>query len=374
VRFSLAIIAICLVGFPVISAQSTATGQGAVSGHVYCADTRTPCRFADVKIQRVQKNFHAKKTGGNALELDENSYSAVTGLDGGFLISGVSPGDYYIHSSFPGYLDPFQIVFSEVQGEDTIPLESLEKALPRITVSSGLTANSDLTLSRGAALGGTVRYDDAGPAETVNIVLYRKDKTGKWNRYGDSLFAGYRMSSSFRTDDRGRFYLPGLAPGSYIVEASLPQPHFIPGIGTGLSLTGPDSLRVFNGNKYRLKDAFAIELKEGEDRSDIDIDIPTNGLHMIQGFITSKPVGLPITKGTVDLLDRDDKTVLREADIQQDGSFGFKYVVNGTYLVQVAARADGGEVQYDSQTAPLLVDGDIAGLTYSVSTTKLSTP
>jgi hypothetical protein len=355
VRYLLVILIASLAAFPITSAQSGEAGQGAVSGHVYCADTRTPCRFAQVKIQRVQKDFHAKKTGGKVLEPDNDSYSALTGIDGGFLITGVAPGDYYIHSSFAGYLDPFQAVFSEFQGEDTIPLESLEKILPRLRVSPGLTTTSDLTLARGAALDGTVRYDDGGLAELVNIVLYRKDKTGKWNRYGDSLYAGYRMTSSFRTDDRGRFYLPGLAAGSYRVEASLPQPHFIAGVGTGLSTSGSDSLRVFNGDKYRLKDAPAIELADGEDRTDIEIDIPTDGLHTIQGFITSKPDGRFIMKGTVDLLDPEDKTVLREADIQQDGSFGFNYVVNGAYLVHVAAQADSGVVQYDSLSAPLLV-------------------
>lgn len=368
-RSCLLILTVWLITHSIASAQSAPLTQGSVSGHVYCADTRTPCRFAEVKIQRVQKDFHANKTGGKSLIPDKNSYSALTGIDGGFLITGVSPGDYYIHSSFAGYLDPFEVVFSEVQGEDTIPLESLEKALPRLTVSPGLTTPSDLTLARGASFGGTVRYDDGGLAEVVNIVLYRKDKTGKWNRYGDTLYAGYRMTSNFRTDDRGRFYLPGLPSGSYIVEASLPQPHLIPGVGTGFSSNGPDSLQVFYGDKYRLKDASPIEIKDGEDRQDIDIEIPTNGLHTLQGFITSKPGGNNITKGNVSLLDPDDKTTLREADIQQDGSFSFNYVVNGNYLVQITAQADTG-AQYDSLSLPLLVESDMTDLAYAVSKAK----
>jgi hypothetical protein len=369
-RSLLVVLVACSLSSAITAGQTAAPGQGAVSGHVHCADTNTPCRFAEVKLQRVQPDFHANKTGGNTLIPDKNSYSAFTNIDGGVLITGVPPGDYYIRGAFAGYLDPFQVIFSEVQGEDSIPSEALEKVLPRVTVSAGLTSTSDLTLSRGAALGGTVRYDDGGLAGIVNICLYRKAKTGKWNRYGDSLVAGYRMAPFLRTDDRGRFYLPGLPSGFYVVEVSLPQPHIIPGIGAGFSNNGADSLRVFNGDKYRMKEAPAIELKDGEDRPDIDIDIPTNGLHALQGFITAKPDGHNITKGTVSLLDPDDKTVLREADIQPDGSFGFNYVVNGNYLVQVAAQADSGGVQYDPLSSPLLVESEMTGLVYTVSKAK----
>jgi hypothetical protein len=369
-RYCLLILTALSITPSTIPAQATDTKPGAVSGHVYCADTRTPCRFASVKLHRVQADFHARKTGGKSLVPDNNSYLGLTGIDGGFLISGVAPGDYYIHGTFVGYLDPFEVVFSEVRGEDAIPLESLEKTLPRVTVSSGLTTAFDLTLARGAALGGTVRYDDGGLAGSVNIVLYRKDKTGTWKRYGDMLFAGYRMSSSYRTDDRGRFYLPGLPSGSYVVETSLPQPHLIPGVGTGFSSDGADSLRVFTGGKFRLKDAASIELRDGEDRPDIDIDIPINGLHTLQGFITSKLDGRSITKGTVSLLDPDDKSVLREADIQQDGSFGFNYVVNGSYLLQIAAKTESEEAQFDLLIAPLLVEGDMTDLAYTVSAKK----
>lgn len=354
----------------IIQAQSPEPRPGAVSGHVYCADTRTPCRFASVKIQRVQADFHARKTGGKTLVPDTNSYSGYTGLDGGFLIGGVAPGDYYIHGTFAGYIDPFEAVFSEVQGEDAILLQSLEQALPRITVSAGLTTSSDLTLTRGAALGGMVRYDDGGLAESVNIVLYKKDKNAKWNRYGDTLYAGYRMSSFFRTDDRGRFYLPGLPAGSYIVEASLPQPHVIPGIGTGFSSDGADSLRVYTGNKFRLKDASPIDVKDGEDRPDIEIDIPISGLHTLQGFITSKPDGRSVTKSTVSLLDPDDKSVLREAEIQQDGSFGLNYVVNGSYFLKIAAKTDSEEDLFNPLSVPLLVESDLTDLAYTVSRSK----
>ncbi|MGC1463542.1 MAG: carboxypeptidase-like regulatory domain-containing protein [Terracidiphilus sp.] len=360
-------VAFCLTP-PVVSAQPEVLKPGAVAGHVYCSDMNRPCRFAEVNIHRVQADFHANKTGGTSFTPDKNAHSATTGIDGGFLITGVPPGDYYVRSHFAGYLDPFQVVFSETEAEETIPSEDLEKVLPRITVSAGMTTSSDLTLSRGASLEGTVRYDDGAPAGFVNFCLYRKSTTGKWNKFGDSLVAGYRMTSFARTDDRGRFYFPGLPSGFYIVEASLPQTRIIPGIGAGFSSNGADSLRVFNGDKYRMKDAPPIELKDGEDNHGIDIVIPTNGLLALQGFIIAKADGHSLSKGTVSLLDPDDKTILREADIQKDGFFAFNYVTSGNYLVQVEAQANAGELPYESLSVPLRVGSDMPDLTFAVST------
>lgn len=301
--------------------------------------------------------------------LQSGSYSASTGLDGGFQIDSVDPGDYYVTVYLAGYLDPSGLAYGEAQGGGSLSHQELAKQLNRITVSPGLTTTSNLIVSRGASLGGTVRFDDGGVASTVAIYLYQKDGTGKWNPYG-GMFLGRTSPSSTTTNDRGRWYFSGLPSGSYIIEASLPQPINISGLGIGLSSKGSDSLQVFNGDKYRLKEAPAVELSDGEDRPDIDIDIPTTGLNTLQGFVTAKPDGRSITKGTVSLLDPDDKTILRNAAIQPDGSFSFNFVVSESYIMQIAAQSDGGRVQYDSLSVPLLVEGDMIGLSYAVSTAK----
>jgi hypothetical protein len=376
-RSLLFIFAVCLIAPCTISAQSPAPRLGAVSGYLSCADTHTPCRYAEVKIKSIQSFAHPKQfdkdkhsfSDEDMAELQSGSFSATTGLDGGFQINSVDPGDYYLTVYLAGYLDPSGLAYSEAQGGGSLSPQELAKHLNRITVSPGLTTTSNLTISRGASLGGTVRFDDGGVASTVAIYLYRKDGTGKWCPYG-GMFMGQFSPSSTTTNDRGRWYFSGLPSGSYIIEASLPQPKFYNGIGLGLSSKGSDSLHVFNGDKYRLKEAPAIELSDGEDRSDIDIDIPTTGLNTLQGFITAKPDGRSVTKGAVSLLDPDDKSILRETSIQQDGSFSFNYLASGTYIVQIAAQADGGGVQYETLSVPLLVEGDMTGLSYAVSKAK----
>ena len=133
--------------------------------------------------------------------------------------------------------------------------------------------------------------------------------------------------------------------------------------------TSGDALQVFNGDKYRLRDAPPIELHGGEDRSDIDIILPTNGLHSIHGSITAKSDGHNITHGDVRLLDPDDKTMLRETQIQGDGSFLFNYVVNGSYLVEISPQADKSAL-YQPLSSPLLVESDIPSLTYALVPAK----
>jgi hypothetical protein len=172
----------------------------------------------------------------------------------------------------------------------------------------------------------------------------------------------------------GRFYAPGLAPGMYLVEATLPEFVGLPVSITdttsmAITSTSGDALQVFNGDKYRLRDAPPIELREGEDRRDIDITLPTDGLHSIHGSVTAKSDGHNITHGDVRLLDPDDKTMLRETQIQGDGSFLFNYVVNGSYLVEISPQADKSAL-YQPISSPLLVESDIPSLTYALVPAK----
>jgi hypothetical protein len=348
-----------------------------VTGHVNCSDTHTPCRFASVILQPAQTVDHAEAVGLNKLAesdwkaLDSSSYSAATGIDGSFQINGVAPGDYYVHSVFVGYLDPYNLALTGALDSPAQSLEAIKKNVPRVTVAAGKITSADLTLVRGASLGGTIRFDDGGFAYLAAIRLYRKDSVGNWNKYGDSRIGGIRFDRTWNTDDRGHFAVEGLVPGTYTVEATLPEPANLGGLGVGLAIGGTNSLSVYNGDKSKLKDAVPIELTEGEDRSDVDITIPTTALHSLEGTVTANPDGRLVTKGTVRLLDPEDKTVLREVNLNKDGSFKFNLVLSGSYIVQVAAQAEGSvrqaASQYKTLTAPLPVESDISDLNYTVS-------
>jgi hypothetical protein len=358
------------------NAQSPAPATGSVTGRVFCTDTHTPCRFASVTLQSVQSVAHTKSVGIDKMNeadwkaMQGGSYFGMTGIDGNYVIEGVPPGEYYIHSNFKGYLDPYELALGGSLGDSALGIADIEKTVPKITVAADKPVNADLSLTRGAALEGVIRYDDGAPVYLASVHIYRKDAGGQWNQYGAGYLAGHHMVEAEITDDRGRFFFPGLVPGIYVVEADLPQPHILSGIGIGLSSSGAGSIKVYNGNKYRRKDAAPVELKEGEDRSDIEIDIPTNALHTLQGAVNSQSDGRPIVKGTVRLLDPDDKTVLRDSEIHKDGSFSIPLVPSGPYLLELTPQEDDrgkASPRYKPITVPLDVENDLLDLTYSVA-------
>ncbi|MDQ2833712.1 MAG: carboxypeptidase-like regulatory domain-containing protein [Acidobacteriota bacterium] len=347
--------------------------SGAVSGHLYCADTHAPCRFGTVSIQSAPP---AKADSGPPVHGDGRSYSAATDMDGAFQIGDVPPGDYYILGRFAGYISPYDVLVNE--SKDTVSLNSpgLGYALNRITVDAGRTTVSDLTMNRGGTLEGVVVYDDGSPAVNLPTHLFRKDAEGHWKFYtnssGNSSLATLGMSDA-QTDDRGRFYYPGLPPGTYTVEASLREYTFLPGTIVGrqsleVKVTKGDALGVYFGNKYRQREAAAIELRGSEDHSGVDITMAVVGLHTVRGTVTAKADGSSIKHGTVRLLDPEDKTKLRETEIQS-GSFLLHYVASGSYLVEVNAAGSKDAGAYEGMTAALLVDGDVDDLAYALPAT-----
>jgi hypothetical protein len=298
-------------------------------------------------------------------------------MDGAFQINGVAPGDYFILGRFAGYVSPYDVLVNESKEEPALNSPGLGYALNRITVDASRTTVSDLTLSRGGTIEGTVLYDDGSPAVNLPVHLFRKSADGKWKAYrntsGNSTMAPLGLSDT-QTDDRGRFYYPGLPPGIYTVDTNLREFAFMPTtiVGTqsiDVKFTKGDALKVFYGDKYREREASSIELRGSEDRTGIDITVPVSGLHTVQGTVTAKADGRAIDHGTVRLLDPTDKTILRETAIQTDGSFAFHYVVNDSYLVEVNGQTQASSA-FEKITTPLLVDKDIGNLEYSLSATQ----
>jgi len=358
----------CALVPSVAFAQATAS----VSGHVLCTDTRTPCRFATITLQGVDSAARTTAKSQNQPK-DTGVYRGIAGFDGSYQINGVTPGDYYVLAVLPGYLNPVDQLLSNQPPDAHFTQDVLDKVLPRVTVAPNRPASADITLQRGASLSGTVRFDDGGPAIGFTITVFLKDKNGQWknyaNRAGNEPLSA--IGAAVRTDDRGHFYEPALPHGTYIVEAHLQE--YIPlplsityNEGAIVSDQRQNALRIFYGDKFRMKEAKPVELSEGEDHSDIDITISTDGLHTVRGSVNSKS-GEPIPNGEVSLSDPDDKTVIRTAGIQRDGSFNFSYLPGGTYQITIKGNSGKGETDFQSLNSTLVVDNDLTDLTYNLA-------
>jgi hypothetical protein len=273
-----------------------------------------------------------------------HTYSAATDISGGFEIKGVVPGKYFVLGRLQGYLCSYDVLRSEYDGDAKPPTNGLNASLMRVTVASGQTANITITLSRGASLGGTVSYDDGAAAINLPVHLFRKDSAGVWKGFTNS----YKVMVTLRE--------AVVVPTTITGQQSLK-----------VSVTTGDALRVFNGGKFRLRDAPEVDLQEGEERTDVDLSIPTTGLRTVRGVVVKQTDQQPITAGAVRLLDPQDKSLLRETTIQVDGSFVLDYVPDGSYLINVEPGRDRNSSHgYAALTVPLNIASDLSDLNYGV--------
>lgn len=368
-----------------VSATST------VSGHVYYADTNGPARMATVVLQPAQAvdAYDPDKESG----VSNRAEAVQTMLDGSFVIAHVAPGTYYVLASAPGYISPLASVLSH-PGEEAPLGESISKRIgevvPRLTVQANLSATVNVTLERGAAVSGTVQYDDGSPAAGMNVHLLVRSKEG-WTDSPSSPFD--HVNHTATTDDQGSYRISGLLPGEYVAEVQLNLTKwtfsFFGGGGSGVSSSsGSPAVSIYSGNTTRVRDAKPFALKQGEERHGEDLQIPVSKLHTVRGSMIAKHDGHVINGGHLSLLNGDDKRESGRASVAEDddGVFQFDFVPEGNYILQVTGAADYEYEKipnppnssppfqtkrrllhsYGPAEMPLHVEGDMSGVTVSV--------
>ena len=158
---------------------------GKVSGHVFCTDTNQPARFAKVSLERIPDPAPTSQSAAAAtapappkapaLPVDKNIVE--TSLDGSFTLTRVAPGTYYVIVEKEGYINP-RAMFTAAEIADPSPAmrELLAQALPRVRIDSTESATAEVRLQRGAAVSGTILYDDGSPAAELNVKLLHKGR------------------------------------------------------------------------------------------------------------------------------------------------------------------------------------------------------
>ena len=386
------------------TATSAPETTGSVSGHVYCADTNEPARFATVALQAAPVVTDTSLQKRLTPVVRPVTPATRTGLDGSFHFSAVRPGTYFLIADYPGYISPIaKLSAAELKSKEPSDIEKVEKLLVKVTVAANKDSTSEIELERGAAIAGTVRYDDGSSANEIQIAVLRLRDDGRASKVSVNLTGQARSAFDLRnqgleTNDLGHYRISGLPAGKYIVMTTFPT---VTSSFRGL-LGGPPAtdfridesvaLSVYSGNVFREKDAKPVEVTTGSERDDADITIPLLGLHTISGSVTALADGHPVNEGTISLVFADDKSELRSSvPLDNDGRFNLRFVPEGEYILRVTNPADMTEQQikdpeiggkyvalrnvhmYASVDLPISVRSDLSNVTISVPDKPAST-
>jgi hypothetical protein len=334
---------------PVPEATHAPEATGSVSGHVYCADTNQPARLAVVTLQSAPRKIGAgppKQVGPDSQSVPP---TVRTGLDGSFFFPRIKPGTYFLITDYAGYVSPIaKLSPEEVRSKEPSDIQKIEKALVQIAVAANKDSAQDIQLERGAAISGTIRYDDGSPANGLEAMVLRRGDDGKMSPVSLNLSGQMRVAmapptAGLETNDLGHYRISGLPPGKYVLQVTLPTTIYsYGGLLGGLQMDSfriDDSvaLSVYSGNVFREKDSKPIEIASESEHNDVDITIPLLGLHAVSGSITALSDGQPIEKGIARLLFADDKTELLSFfwGSSSEGRFNFRFVPEGEYILHV---------------------------------------
>jgi protocatechuate 3,4-dioxygenase beta subunit len=318
---------------PAQPSASPATGR--ITGMVFCNDTHRPARGAVVISLPIPKE-------GDPHPSSDDSGTRVS-MDGAYTIDHLVPGDYTVIAVLPGYLT----AFDDLPLDETLDNSSsaMRKRLIRngvISVHNDATAHMDVTITRGATVTGNVLYSDGSPATQVVIsvedvnakpVPQKGADTGSPQINTGAFLRGDIMHQTQATDDQGNFRIAGLRPGVYRIAAIQPVDNPLSGDDDGFfsGMVGDSrGLRIYSGDTVHKKAAKTYDLRAGDVATGIDITIPTDSLHRIQGYITTLE-GLPVPVATLTLTDTSDDSFSVHTTPDRDGAFTFATIPAGSY-------------------------------------------
>jgi hypothetical protein len=265
-----------------------------------------------------------------------------TGTDGSFTATDVAPGDYYVFATAAGYIAPLASV-QAIFNAGANPKQRLP-GIPTIHVVPDHPSSIDITMDRGAAVSGTILWDDGSPLSgAVMAATPAKAETiPAPSQFGMLAMSGILSSLMNISDDQGHFRLSGLPPGDYLVQATI-QAGQQTGLGAGMNLNklmGYKPLILFAPSTFHKTSAKSVSLKSGEELRDQQVTLNLSGLHSVSGQITSAEDHHGINSGTVKLTDVNDKDFVRSASVDAAGGFTVTFLPPGTYTMKVSEAED----------------------------------
>ena len=276
-------------------------GTGAISGRVLSASGR-PLEGARVR----------------ALRNGVTPRGAPTDAQGRFTIAQLPAGSYTLDASRTGYV--------------TIQYGQERAAQPGKSVlvrDDETTAGADLVLPRGTAVSGTIVDEHGEPLQGVNVRAMQL-------RYTSGRTTAVNVGPRDRqTDDRGRYRLYGLLPGSYVIVASVEASI------SGATASGYAPL--FYPGTTQASEASPIAADLGRDVSAIDLVFAETPAARVSATVRTSDA-TPFTGNVLLMASQRSGSIAVEPQrptMMPDGSFVFPNVPPGDYVVQAMRAREG---------------------------------
>jgi protocatechuate 3,4-dioxygenase beta subunit len=354
---------ICMRWFPLAlllcaffaNAQSDANQKGIrVEGTILSANGDL-LRKATVRLQG---------TGGQPGQLP-TSYSDVTDNAGKFVFDAVAPGRYMLSSEKPGF-----VAARYGARSNTSPGTQLN-------LTAGIEMKDlSIKMTPQGVIAGKVVDQDGDPVTSVQVQVLRSSYTGGRKQL--------LPTGGTQTNDLGEYRLINLAPGRYYISATDRgglQRFMQERLGrTGAVQQG--NIATYYPNGADISNAVAVDVAAGAEMRGTDIRLLQAKLYSISGK-TSGASGAP-PSAFLQLMRKDNGGNLAvllngvsSSQVRPDGTFEFRGIVPGTYVLQLAqinsvngapaADLTGrmevtvGDADIDNLVLPLLPHPEITG-------------
>ena len=256
--------------------------------------------------------------------VDGGGWVAETDASGRYRIDRLSAGEHTVRAIKNGYP-------SRTYGQ--------------VSLRAGQESGSiDFTLSRGAAIAGTIVDEFGDPMEGVVVdvrqilMVEGRPRADAQDVMAVALAAapqtiGGRVVSirGRQTDDRGRYRIFGLQPGKYVVQA----------VRRDRSATPSADLAMFYPGTPAIDQAAQVNLGPEAEVAGIDLVLRLQRGHRIAGTVTGSD-GRP-ARISIELARSDRSGTIETQPVRQmtaGGSFTFSDVAPGEYVVQATASGD----------------------------------
>lgn len=314
---------------PGIGPAKPATGTAIIRGTVLAADTGSPVRRAQVR---------AMASDGRDTRV------ALTDDQGRFELKDLVGGRYNLTATRTGFVT--------MQYGQRRPNE---RGTPVEVAPGGVLDRVAFGLPRGGVITGRVSDEMGDPLADAQVQVMRSTFTPGGRR----LQPAGRMDT---TDDQGSFRLHGLAPGEYVVSATMRNqmmggpPGMVPSSDQGYAPT-------YYPGTPAMSDAQRVTVALGQEVSGISFAMTPTRVARLSGRVTGGTPG--DYEGFVSLSPEDTSSGLGfggGAGLQSDGTFEMTGVAPGRYVLRVQPRGNRRDEDPVGLLSITVAGADLTGL------------